>query len=136
MILGLEWIQKSGLNPGLVLKVDDDVMINPVRIWNLYREFRNGNADLSQADMIGPRLSSKPMRRPDAKWYLPVEFYQGDNLPPIVAGHSTIYAGRAVPDLYKCAMESDYVNLEDVMITGICGTEKLGMKIQHRQEEG
>ena len=77
VVLGLEWITKSSLNPGLVLKVDDDVMVNPVKVWQLFEKFKSPTrGQPPPADMMGTQIASKAMRNPEAKWFLPVEFYE------------------------------------------------------------
>ena len=70
--LGLEWIAAKS-NPVLVLKVDDDVMVNPARVWQMFEEF---TAAVSPPDMMGTLIAGRPMRSPKSKWFLPFEFYE------------------------------------------------------------
>ena len=65
------------------------------------------------------------------KHFLPKRHYPDFHLPEFLSGPAYIFSGNLVSDLYDCALQTDYINLEDVFTTGLCARRKLGLTLTH-----
>ena len=74
-------------------------------------------------------------RDPDSKHYLHPKLYQDTSFPPFITGASGyVFTGSLVPLLYSCALRTPFINLEDVFLTGLCGSQQLNLRLSHNPE--
>ena len=66
-----------------------------------------------------------------SKHYLPRPHYPAYHIPEFLSGPAYVLSGSVVPDLYACALSTEYINLEDVYTTGLCANQKLGLTLTH-----
>lgn len=140
----LKWVSKSCQDAKFVLKVDDDVFVNTEMVWSTLESSHLYSALLTTKDgvqpdgaatsgnvdyaVIGHVMHTVPIRDPASKWYLPVSFYPLNIFPAFTSGTAYIFTGSLVPALYKCALNTPFINLEDVFLTGLCASTQLRLR--------
>ena len=113
----LKWMASSCSNSKFVFKVDDDVFVNPERLWsslesshlysvmvNLPGEAGNKPTNIDYA-LIGHVMNTVPIRDPQSKWYLPPTFYPLNIFPAFLSGTGYVFTGSLVPVLYACSLQ-------------------------------
>ena len=142
----LKWVNANCNRAQFVFKTDDDVFVNVERLWtaldssHLYSSpvniTKDGKSTSSNVDylMLGSVMSSNPHRDPASKYYLPKQFYPLKSFPKFLSGTGYVLTGSIVPALYSCALRTPFLNLEDVFLTGLCGTTQLGLRLTHHPE--
>lgn len=146
----LRWITRHCPEASYVLKTDDDMFIQPHNMLALpgitLQEERRltvsshaGPPALptptpkgSQEDylLIGYRYDDiGPIRDTRSKWYLPEWLYPAVRFPSFLSGTAYLFSGSLVPRLYATALNTPYINLEDVFLTGLVASERLGLRL-------
>ena len=62
------------------------------------------------------------------RYYLSPRLYPQKKLPTFVSGGMFIFTGSLLSPLYKCALRTPLINLEDVFLTGLCARQQLGLR--------
>ncbi|XP_063218644.1 beta-1,3-galactosyltransferase 5-like [Bacillus rossius redtenbacheri] len=111
-----EWVARHCRRAGFVLKADDDVFLNVVRLLQLVRL---PEVAASTRSFFG-RLTrgAKPVRDPSSKFHVPEAEFPGDTYPDYLQGSSYLYTGDLSQDLYAWAVAQDLFRMEDVFVTG------------------
>jgi len=145
----LKWVHSNCDKTKFVFKVDDDVFVNPDRMWStlesshLYSVMVNIPDNKNKSKMvaenidyalIGHVMNTVPIRDPQSKWYLPPTFYPLNIFPSFLSGTGYVFTGSLVPALYACSLRTPFINLEDVFLTGLCATTQLSLKLIHNPE--
>ena len=73
-------------------------------------------------------MQTVPVRDPGHKHYLPHKFYPLNVFPRYVGGAGYVVSTTVIPALFECMMRTPYMNLEDVMLMGLCATTQLGLR--------
>ncbi|XP_051166087.1 beta-1,3-galactosyltransferase 1-like [Leptopilina boulardi] len=125
----LEWVDKYCFNANYVLKTDDDVFLNMPRLLTFVR------VRLKVNNVIFGKISpnKKPHRDKENKYYVPIIQYKFSEYPPFVTGPAYLISGNSIHRLHKESLNTIFLKLEDVFLTGIVA-EKLGIKRIDRQE--
>ena len=107
----LKWLLDQCSSAKFVMKVDDDMFVNPANLWttlqstqlNSIQLYENSN-DLNYA-LIGREVTEViPVRQNGSKWYLPRSLYPPDTFPPYLSGPSYILTGSLLQPIYSCAL--------------------------------
>ena len=107
----LKWMLDQCSEAKFVMKVDDDMFVNPANLWttlqstelNSIQLYENSN-DLNYA-LIGREVTEViPVRQNGSKWYLPRSLYPADTFPPYLSGPSYILTGSLLQPIYSCAL--------------------------------
>lgn len=138
-VMGLKWFRYYCPKAKLLLKVDDDVVLNTPRIlrtvtfeyqsyWKLKMNEEN--------DLILCRFMLHPqpvIRDHTSKWYVPFEQYSGEMYPAYCSGYAIFYSSSTVNKLYEAAQTLSYFWIDDVFITGIARDKAHvnGTKLNH-----
>lgn len=96
-----------------LMKIDDDMFVNPTVINKVVRERRecllpnnNNQRQLIQINenvIIGKKYDSyRPHRDPESKWYLPYWLYSAPMLPPYISGTGYLMSGMEL-NLFKAS---------------------------------
>ena len=114
----LKWLETSCSQAKFVLKVDDDVFVNPDRLWTTLEDTHLYSIMVNTADndnkkvatsidyaLIGHVMKSSPIRDPESKWYLPPTFYPLNIFPTFLSGTAYVFTGSLVPVLYSCTLK-------------------------------
>ena len=48
-----------------------------------------------------------------------------------VGGAGYVITSSVLPALYECLLRTPYMNLEDVMLMGLCATTQIGLRLTH-----
>jgi len=153
----MKWITSNPcLTAKFLFKADDDTFVNPQALWSslehsllhsattksLLPFFKRTMMNRKKEDMttatlsesidylvMGQVLATVPIRDISHKLYLPSKFYPLNIFPKYVSGSGTVISMSIVPLLYECMLRTPYMNLEDVMLTGLCATTQMGLKL-------
>ncbi|XP_042339093.1 N-acetyllactosaminide beta-1,3-N-acetylglucosaminyltransferase 2-like [Plectropomus leopardus] len=121
-VLFLEWFSQNCPHAQYVLKGDDDVFVNTLRIISLLE----GLSDKRSKDLfIGDVISDAgPHRDKKLKYFVPDSVFVG-LYPPYAGGGGYLYSGGLALRLYNVAQQIVLYPIDDVF-TGMC-LKKLGL---------
>merc|ERR1712173_422302 len=74
-------------------------------------------------------MATVPIRDTTHKLYLPSKFYPLNIFPRHISGSGSVVSMSIVPLLYECMLRTPFMNLEDVMLTGLCATTQMGLQL-------
>lgn len=74
-------------------------------------------------------MATVPIRDVTHKLYLPSKFYPLNIYPKHISGSGYVLSMSIVPMLYECMLRTPFMNLEDVMLTGLCATTQMGLQL-------
>lgn len=122
----VRWASTYCSNVSLVLKIDDDMLLN---VWDLAVRVRTLRG---VRRTLWGLLAQKwtPQRNPRSKWYVSARAYQNSSYPDFLAGPAYLLSGDSVPLLARGSAGVPYLYLEDVFLTGIVA-EKMGVRRVH-----
>ncbi|KAK2817544.1 hypothetical protein Q5P01_025735 [Channa striata] len=121
-VLFLEWFSKHCPQAQYVLKGDDDVFVNTLRII----DFLEGLSEVAAKDLfIGDVISNAgPHRDPKLKYFIPESVFVGQ-YPPYAGGGGYLYSGELALRLCNVSHQVALYPIDDVY-TGMC-LKKLGL---------
>ncbi|XP_014262748.3 N-acetyllactosaminide beta-1,3-N-acetylglucosaminyltransferase 2 isoform X2 [Maylandia zebra] len=121
-VLFLEWFTKHCPQARFVLKGDDDVFVNTLRIVNYLEGLPEGESkDLFIGDVI---INAGPHRDKKLKYFIPESVFVG-NYPPYAGGGGYLYSGELAVRLHNVSQQVVLFPIDDVY-TGMC-LKKLGL---------
>ncbi|XP_018530586.1 N-acetyllactosaminide beta-1,3-N-acetylglucosaminyltransferase 2a [Lates calcarifer] len=121
-VLFLEWFSQNCPHAQYVLKGDDDVFVNTLRIIDLLEGLSEVKAkDLFIGDVIN---NAGPHRDKKLKYFIPESVFVGQ-YPPYAGGGGYLYSGDLALRLYKISQQVVLYPIDDVY-TGMC-LKKLGV---------
>ncbi|XP_059612799.1 beta-1,3-galactosyltransferase 5-like [Phlebotomus argentipes] len=115
----LEWTLTFCPSTPYLLKTDDDMFVNTKRVMQFLEDHSQ------DAGLIFGKIArkSQPHRNTDSKWYLPEETFKHYMFPDFAFGPIYLLTGDTVMDLYKTALKTPFLWLEDVFLTGFVAQE-------------
>lgn len=144
-VFALKWLQKNCLNQiAFFVKCDDDTFLHIPNLLHfllggtipIYRDtlkayghsflsvnalYKGNGLNSTQNILMGRLLSaSKPSKRPSHKWYMPINIFPNKTYPPHLCGNGYLMSMDVVYQLYQTALNTSYMHLEDIYLTGIC----------------
>ncbi|GAB0099474.1 hypothetical protein DMENIID0001_153350 [Sergentomyia squamirostris] len=122
----LEWASTYCRNAKFLIKTDDDIFINIRRVLK-FMENHNNSSRMIFGDVA---VEWTPERNERSKWHLPKHSFESDILPNFTRGAIYVITRDIIDDLYITALETPFLWLEDVFVTGVVA-EKLG--ISHKK---
>lgn len=121
-VLFLKWFSQHCPHAQYVLKGDDDVFVNTLRIIDFLEGLSKGKAnDLFIGDVIS---DAGPHRDQKLKYFIPESFFVG-KYPPYAGGGGYLYSGELAQRLYAVSQQVALYPIDDVY-TGMC-LKKLGL---------
>ncbi|XP_059186867.1 N-acetyllactosaminide beta-1,3-N-acetylglucosaminyltransferase 2a [Centropristis striata] len=121
-VLFLEWFSQSCPQARFVLKGDDDVFVNTLRIIELLEGLSDSRAkDLFIGDVIS---DAGPHRNQKLKYFVPESVFVG-RYPPYAGGGGYLYSGEVALRLHNASRQVVLYPIDDVY-TGMC-LKKLGL---------
>jgi len=139
---GLKWIEKNCPNADFVLKVDDNVFVHTENLFNYLDSVKmdqdtfviNGKNITMEYSFFGNKwINANSNRHKNSKYYLPKEYYKEKKLPPFLRGMAYVFSGSLIKPLFYCVSHTDYIPGEDVFVSGICGSKRLRLKLNHHK---
>lgn len=126
----LKYLVKSAEDLGMkyAMKVDDDSYINLPRLLDYITIIeKRCQHKCIVGHVLGP---SSPVLRPrdptldfTQKWEVPTYIYPDNVYPNAVSGSGYIISQDVVSCLYKNGLQTPFLNVEDVFITGLAATK-------------
>ena len=127
-VMLLKWFtqscEKGPKGPQYVLKTDDDMYINLVKLWELVRA--NKKPQLLMGSLI---CNAVPIKDPYNKWYVPKYMFAERRYPNYLSGTAYLMSRQALAALYRASFDSPLFHLEDIYITGLLA-RKAGIRAQ------
>lgn len=121
-VLFLEWFSQNCPHAQFILKGDDDVFVNTLRIIDLLEGLSDTRAkDLFIGDVI---TDAGPHRDKKLKYFVPESVFVG-LYPPYAGGGGYLYSGELALRLYNASQHVVLYPIDDVY-TGMC-LQKLGL---------
>ncbi len=121
-VLFLEWFSHNCPHAQFILKGDDDVFVNTLRIIDLLEGLSENKAkDLFIGDVIS---NAAPHRDRKLKYFVPESVFVG-RYPPYAGGGGYLYSGDLALRLYNVSRQVVLYPIDDVY-TGMC-LKKLGL---------
>lgn len=121
-VMMLKWFLNKCPSPTFLMKTDDDMFINIEYLSALISKIN------SRSVLIGTLIcKAKPILDAANKWYIPKYMYQKPFYPNYLSGTAYVMSRDVASRLYRTALSTALIHLEDVYITGICAA-KAGIK--------
>ena len=116
-VLGLRWVTENCAHAKFVVKVDDDVLVNPFKLVNQILE---NNAYKSRTILCDLRINDT-IHRSGHRWGVGPHQFPGMKLWPFpyCAGMFVVITADIIPDLYEQATTSEFLWLDDVYVYGL-----------------
>ncbi|XP_037952929.1 beta-1,3-galactosyltransferase 1-like isoform X1 [Teleopsis dalmanni] len=153
-VMALKWITKHCLGKvAFFMKSDDDTFVH---VPNLIHFLLGGTIplynntldmhDLKSYEVLSARnrlnktnnyltghlfCTSRPIANITSKWYMPYYMYPEDKYPRYLSGAGYMMSMDVVPRLYDMSLNTSFIYLEDVYLTGMCA-EKLNIPRVHQ----
>lgn len=128
VLAGMQWAAQYLRSDWLYTSCDDDMIINP---FNLFT-FISHITEYSQTSPQPPcyhqlpiiclyiiKYVDRPDRQPRSKWYTSEDMYPHIKWPPYCRGGSYLMPVRIASKLYEVSRYIEYINMDDVWITGL-----------------
>ena len=112
-IMGLKWVQLFCPQSRFVVKVDDDVVMDPFLLIHRLTE-RNGY--LNRNNLLHCRNGN---RKPKRKWYISKDIYPYKRYPRFCQGFAVIFSSDVAAKLYKRSLATKPFWVDDLWVTGI-----------------
>ena len=116
-VLGLRWVAENCARAKFVVKVDDDVLVNP---FKLVSEILKNNAYKSRTILCDLRVNDT-IHRSGTKWIVDPHQFPGMVFWPFpyCAGMFVVITADIIPELYEQAKTSEFLWLDDVYVYGL-----------------
>ena len=114
-IFMLKWLNNRCRNAGFVLKVDDDVFVNPENLMKTIEsptlktitlDFQETKSETINYALIGKTMIDiKPERNSFHRWFIPRNIFPYDTFPPYLIGFCYLFTGSLIEAIYTCTLE-------------------------------
>lgn len=112
-VMGLKWIDKFCNSVKHVIKMDDDIVVNFYKLFELIPQFK-------PSSIVGCVIKNmKPIRISQNKWYVTFPEYPNSSYPPFVSGWLYITTIDTVRKILHYSDTVPYFWIDDVYVTGI-----------------
>ncbi|KAK0401855.1 hypothetical protein QR680_016012 [Steinernema hermaphroditum] len=109
-----------------VLRADDDIVALPDRFVHFINSGFFGNDEKAIYGILVK--NSKPVRDPNHKWYIPMDYYNQSAFPTYVNGPAYLMTAKSTEAILEKTPETTFFWIEDVLFTGLMA-EKTGVKL-------
>ena len=130
----LKWVVGECRRAEFLVKMDDDVHLNLQKLLGILDPL-TGTAE-GRNLVGGNRRRAKPLRNPISKWFTPPELWPDSNgrFPVYVGGAAYVLGQDALRKIYYTSLNYPLFHMEDIFVTGIIGSAKLGLTITNFPE--
>ncbi|KAL4706141.1 hypothetical protein ACJJTC_013606 [Scirpophaga incertulas] len=126
--LMLHWAHRRCPQAGVVLKTDDDVLVNPWAMMDVLMLHED-------KQLVGyKRTDARAHRSEYTKWYLPRWLLPYDTIREFLSGTGYVIQGAYIERILKAADSIPMINLEDVYFTYLVAQDYLGLTLTHEQK--
>ncbi|XP_076180987.1 beta-1,3-galactosyltransferase 1 isoform X1 [Ptiloglossa arizonensis] len=126
-VMMLKWITSNCGQAKYLMKTDDDMFVNiPILMKTL--QSRLQATDTLLGSLI---CNAKPILNPNNKWYAPKYMYSEKIYPNYLSGTGYVMSLDVAFKLYRAALTTPLLHLEDVYITGLCAKHAKIRPVNH-----
>ena len=123
-VMSLRWISKHCRNANLVMKIDDDVIVDMIGLFSAMRsytgDFRRTFYCHVMKDVPVFRKGSRTRNWKNAwKWEVPMKQISRSTYPPYCHGPAWIATSDLIPKLYESTDQTSFIFVEDAYTTGM-----------------
>ncbi|KAJ8686207.1 hypothetical protein QAD02_022001 [Eretmocerus hayati] len=115
-VMLLKWAVANCDKLTFLMKTDDDMFINVPALVKALKGRSKVNGTLTGALICNAR----PITDPKNKWYTPKYMYSERTYPNYLSGTGYVMSLDVAHQLYKAALSTPVLHLEDVYVTGLC----------------
>lgn len=126
-VMMLKWVTSYCSHATYLMKTDDDMYIN-VNNLLLSLSSRTSNNGVLLGSLI---CNAHPISDPKNKWYTPKYMFSEKTYPNYLSGTGYVMSLDTADKLYKSALSTPLLHLEDVYITGLCAKNSKIQPINH-----
>ncbi len=119
LLVALNWVAQA-YDTEVILKIDDDTMLNTARAFYLMNRTlhqRDRSGQLKKFTMGSCMLETWPFRNKGHKWYISEEMYPLEMYPRYHNGPLMGFSRRAIPVLLENSHKIPLVTIDDVSIS-------------------
>ena len=125
-LMGIHWATHYCSSAGHILKVDDDILLNPIGVLNVIGK-------LNSRPFLCGRIIRHANARRIGKWALGTSVYVKQRLPFYIAGNAYAMPMKVAKKLYNASKYVPMFPLEDVYLTGMVA-KKAKVTLRHTPE--
>lgn len=114
----LKWFTQHCDNTQYVMKADDDMYINLVKLYELVQA--NKKPQLLMGSLI---CNAIPIKDPYNKWYVPNYMFSARRYPNYLSGTAYLMGRSTAAALYNASLDTPLFHLEDIFVTGILASK-------------
>ncbi|XP_058797909.1 beta-1,3-galactosyltransferase 1-like isoform X2 [Phymastichus coffea] len=119
----LKWVTTNCDKLTYLMKTDDDMFVNVPALMKALK-----SRPKKTETLIGSLIcNARPITDPKNKWYTPRYMYAERTYPNYLSGTGYVMSFDVAERLYKAALSTPLLHLEDVYITGVCA-KRAGLK--------
>ncbi|CAL7950725.1 unnamed protein product [Xylocopa violacea] len=115
-VMMLKWVTSNCGQAKYLMKTDDDMFVNIPTLHKTLQS-RSQTTDTLLGSLI---CNAKPILDPTNKWYTPKYMYSEKVYPNYLSGTGYVMSLDVAFKLYRAALKTPLLHLEDVYITGLC----------------
>lgn len=123
----LKWVTSNCETSKYLMKTDDDMFINIPKLLETLNARPKSNGTLIGCLICG----AKPISDPKNKWYMPKYMYSEKAYPNYLSGTAYVMSLDVAARIYKEALRTPILHLEDVYITGVCAKRAKLRPVNH-----
>lgn len=122
-LLGLKWIISKCPDAHFILKADDDVFVDTIRLSSLVKLFLGENAG-SENSLVCHVIPDGTSPKRSGKWMVTEEEYPYDEYPEYCSGLAYFARPSTLKKIYDTASSGgvSYLRIDDIFITGLAAT--------------
>jgi len=114
----LKWFTQNCDKTQYVMKTDDDMYINLVRLYDLVKTNKKPNF------LVGSLICNAiPIKDPYNKWYVPSYMFSAKKYPNYLSGTGYVMSRRAAEKIFNASLDTPLFHLEDIYVTGILSSK-------------
>jgi len=114
----LKWFTRNCDNTQYLLKTDDDMYINLVKLYDIVQANKKPNL------LLGSLICNAiPIKDPYNKWYVPSYMFSGKRYPNYLSGTAYLMHRNTASKLFQASLDTPIFHLEDIYITGILSSK-------------
>ncbi|KAL3856708.1 hypothetical protein ACJMK2_011431 [Sinanodonta woodiana] len=118
-VMGYKWISENCMHVKMIVKVDDDVLVDTYKLLKEYVPKLSGRTRYILCNYIFDR-SMPIIRDKQNKWYVPPDFFSGHRFyPQYCSGFAVIISTDIIPYIYKAAYLTPFFWVDDVYLYGM-----------------
>ena len=126
-IAGCKWTSTYCKSAKLILKADDDALINVYSLFRHVESLQRTGKVINNTILCNVISGAHPVRTKN-KWKVTKEEYPYNLYPPYCPGLGLIMTGDIIPKLYNQSLYEPYFWVDDVYFTGLLAQS---LKIKH-----